>query len=290
MDGRKTAMTVGEIRVQASALLKGNWLIMMVGFVLTLVSWTIVTQILFALIGTENIFAPFQLIDGWNGWDHRYGLFIVVAVFLFILADLLHMSYRWFGLDLVDYKKEKLEVKNIFQGLHSKNRKRFIQFVLVRACMIFLWSLLFILPGIWKAYMYSQALNILKDNPTITSMDALKQSEEMMKGNVLKYVLIQVSFAPWYVIPIGLYVLFIVNNLEEIAIGAEMGQEMLEIIFGMLFSVLFMLGIVLIVFALFVEPRKMVSKQVFYRSLTQTDQEKYDEFEQELLKKQGVSK
>lgn len=283
-------MTVGEIRAYASDLLRGNWLIMMVGYVLSLVTWTLVTQIITAIIGGQTIFSFVEpILEGWSGFEISYLIFPVLGIVLFILADMLHMSYRWFGLDLVDYKKEHLEVKNIFQGFLSGRGKKLFELVVIRFVLVFLWSLLFILPGIWKAYSYSQAANILKDQPELSSKEVLKQSEEKMKGRIGKYMLIQLTYAPWYIIPIALYILFIVNNLDEIAIGIEMGPEGVELIYGMLFAVLLMLGLLLILFSLYVEPKKMVTKQVFYRRIfsPETD-ETYDEFEKKLLKDQGL--
>lgn len=291
--GRKTRMSFGEIRKYASDLLRGNWLIMMVGYVLCLVTWTIVTQIIGTTIGTQIIFSIFEpFLEGWTGFKIHYLIFPVLVLLLFILADLLHISYRWFGLELVDYKKERVKVNHIFQVFRRSQFMKVLSLVIVRSLIILLWSLLFLFPGIWKAYNYSQAPNILKDNPEISIAEALKQSEKLMQNKWWTYILIQLSFALWYIIPIVLYALFIFNNLDEIAVGIDMGQEGIELIFGMLFGVFFILGLLLIFFSLFVEPRKMISKQIFYRELTSPprNEKDYDDFEQKLLKKQGLLK
>lgn len=65
---------------------------------------------------------------------------------------------------------------------------------------VFLWSLLFIIPGIMAAYSYSQTYRILADDPTIGANEAINLSRDMMKGHRMEYFLLQLSFFWWYVL------------------------------------------------------------------------------------------
>ena len=48
---------------------------------------------------------------------------------------------------------------------------------------------------------------ILADEPEISSMEALKKSRELMKGNFVRYVLLQLSFLPWMLLSaIAMYI------------------------------------------------------------------------------------
>ena len=60
-----------------------------------------------------------------------------------------------------------------------------------------LWLLLFIIPGYVKMCAYSQAFYILAENPEITARDALKRSEELMKGHKMEWFILQLSFIGW---------------------------------------------------------------------------------------------
>ena len=62
---------------------------------------------------------------------------------------------------------------------------------------VFLWSLLLIIPGIIKAFAYSQAMYIIAENPEMNAMDALKRSEEMMKGHKMEMFVLGLSFIGW---------------------------------------------------------------------------------------------
>ena len=62
---------------------------------------------------------------------------------------------------------------------------------------VFLWSLLFIIPGIIKAYEYSQVPMILAENPSIKCRRAFKISKAMTKGNKWHLFVLELSFILW---------------------------------------------------------------------------------------------
>ena len=63
--------------------------------------------------------------------------------------------------------------------------------------LIFLWSLLLIVPGIIKSYSYSMSKYILKDNPQMTANQARKASMQMMNGNKWRLFCLHFSFIGW---------------------------------------------------------------------------------------------
>lgn len=60
-----------------------------------------------------------------------------------------------------------------------------------------LWSLLFVIPGIIKAYEYCMIPYILADNPGISRKEAFKLSKEMMAGNKWRTFILDLSFIGW---------------------------------------------------------------------------------------------
>lgn len=62
---------------------------------------------------------------------------------------------------------------------------------------IFIWSLLFFIPGIIKAYAYSMTEFILAENPDMDATEVLKHSEEMMQGHKWELFVFQLSFIGW---------------------------------------------------------------------------------------------
>lgn len=64
----------------------------------------------------------------------------------------------------------------------------------------FLWSLLFVIPGIVKACSYSQAMYILAEDPTIGASEAINRSKAMMEGHKMEYFLLGLSFMGWSIL------------------------------------------------------------------------------------------
>lgn len=60
-----------------------------------------------------------------------------------------------------------------------------------------LWSLLFIIPGIIKAFSYSLAPFIKAQNPNMTSLEAIGESKRLMEGNKAKLFKLMLSFIGW---------------------------------------------------------------------------------------------
>lgn len=67
----------------------------------------------------------------------------------------------------------------------------------------FLWTLLLIIPGIIKSLAYSQTLFILKDNPDISIMNAITESENMMRGHKWEYFYLSLTFIGWMIVSIA---------------------------------------------------------------------------------------
>ena len=115
-----------------------------------------------------------------------------------------------FALGLVGYsmrrvRGEAIHLSNIFEGFN----RFFPSLLLVFFSYLFvcLWSLLLIVPGIVKGLGYSMAFYIMRDNPDIKPLEALKKSQIMMKGYRIKFLLLVLSFFGWIIL--GLFTLCI---------------------------------------------------------------------------------
>ena len=65
---------------------------------------------------------------------------------------------------------------------------------------LFLWSLLFAIPGIIKSYSYRLVPYILADNPDMNSDDAITLSRDMMNGQKFEVFVLDLSFFLWWII------------------------------------------------------------------------------------------
>lgn len=71
---------------------------------------------------------------------------------------------------------------------------------LLMAVKIWLWTLLFIIPGIIKAYSYSQTMYIKAENPNISPSRAIELSKIMMNGHKWDLFYLQLSFIGWIIL------------------------------------------------------------------------------------------
>lgn len=87
-----------------------------------------------------------------------------------------------------------------WKSLYREGKDRFGKYFevgFITAIVIFLWSLLFVIPGIIKGYAYSQVDYIIHDNPTLSSQDARKMSDIMTKGLKGELFIKDLSFILW---------------------------------------------------------------------------------------------
>lgn len=71
---------------------------------------------------------------------------------------------------------------------------------LITSIYTFLWSLLFVIPGIVKAYSYSMVYYIKNDNPNFTWKQCIDESRRIMHGNKARLFLLDLSFFGWIIV------------------------------------------------------------------------------------------
>ena len=67
---------------------------------------------------------------------------------------------------------------------------------------IFLWSLLFFIPGIIKTYAYSQTFFLVVEYPKLSIRKAIRVSQEITKGHKLDIFVTQMSFLGWSILAV----------------------------------------------------------------------------------------
>jgi len=83
----------------------------------------------------------------------------------------------------------------VFSGFQQFGRA--LGAYLLVSLFTFLWTLLFIVPGLIKVYSYSQTFFILLDNPDIGPMEAIDRSMAMMNGRKWKLFCLHMRFLGW---------------------------------------------------------------------------------------------
>ncbi|OAA85377.1 DUF975 family protein [Clostridium ljungdahlii] len=97
-------------------------------------------------------------------------------------------------------KFEKFQVENLFDGF--KNLGSAIILYVVMSIFIFLWSLLFIIPGLIASLSYSMAMYVLSENPDMPVLEALDESKKMMYGHKWELFCLLISFLGWIILSV----------------------------------------------------------------------------------------
>jgi uncharacterized membrane protein len=103
--------------------------------------------------------------------------------------------------------------KDVSVGFVPDDVQKYLVTALLAIMWIFLYSLLLIIPGIIKAYEYSQIFYIALDKPTLTPKEILAESSRIMNGSKTNLFILQLSFIGWallVVITIGIANIYVI--------------------------------------------------------------------------------
>ena len=120
-------------------------------------------------------------------------LSIVMALVYMTLGSVIRLGYARFNLNLVDRKEAVLE--NLFA--YFRHWKTAIVTRLLTSLYTFLWTLLFMIPGIIASYSYAMTGYILAEHPELSAGEAIDRSKELMTGNRWRLFCLQFSFIGW---------------------------------------------------------------------------------------------
>ena len=110
---------------------------------------------------------------------------------------------------------ETPEVKDAFSGFDDFWSAFKVTFLV--GLYTFLWSLLFIIPGIVKTYAYSMSMYILAENKGKGARECIKESMEMTYGHKMELFVLSLSFIGWSllgVLTLGIGYIWIIPYMQ----------------------------------------------------------------------------
>jgi len=117
----------------------------------------------------------------------------VLSLVTLILGGVVQLGYAKYLLK--QYDGQTGEVKDLF-SMFQMFTQGFLQ-ALLRAIYTFLWALLFVIPGIVKAYSYAMTPFILVEHPEMTANEAITASKELMNGHKGELFWLDLTFIGW---------------------------------------------------------------------------------------------
>lgn len=118
----------------------------------------------------------------------------ILALVQFILGGVVRLGYVNYMLKLHD-RSDRPDLQDLFSQFHRFGDGFCL--ALLTGLYTFLWSLLFIIPGIIASFRYAMAPYILAENPDMTASEAIAASKEMMDGHKADLFILELSFIGW---------------------------------------------------------------------------------------------
>lgn len=130
---------------------------------------------------------------------------IIISFFVSLIITAIALAVKYFLLVPFEYGCRKFFRKNLDEPAKLSNivyvfdshYKNVVKTAFMRNLFISLWSMLFIVPGIIKAYEYRMVPYIISEDPNMNYKDALAESKKLMMGNKWKTFVLDLSFIGW---------------------------------------------------------------------------------------------
>lgn len=186
--------TRAEMKAAAKSALEGKWGAVIGAFLLTLL---VPGAILGIVLGLMSLMAGLCIGYGAVGsgiiiWILFY---ILEFAFIFLILGPLMIAYQFFHLRLA--RGLKIKATMPYQCFSGEYYGRLTLAYFMQNLFIFLWTLLFFIPGIVKSFSYSMMGFIMLDHPEMNWQSALNESKQMMAGNKADLFVLYLSFIPW---------------------------------------------------------------------------------------------
>jgi len=158
--------------------------------------------------------------------------FSFVSILVGLVALVLNAGYYCYCFGIL--RREEMPYESLFDAFPFAGKV--ILLSIVEGVFIFLWSMLFVIPGIIAAYRYSFAMLNLCENPELGVMEALNLSKRQTNGYKMQLFLLQLSFIGYQIAAVLIALLYeyvIISYLPDSLSGAVLGT----LIYGVLSAV-----------------------------------------------------
>lgn len=199
-----------------SCIKSNYWYVVLADFLIAIIVQAasgVVSGILSAIMTAVLQFTAFGAIAVSGGFDSNSEttavIIAMITYFIFYGVILvLSLALSAFVTEPMNVGRSSYYLKNrtrtatftdIFNGV-TKNYKNVAKVCFFRVLYVFLWSMLFVVPGIIKSLEYSQVPFILAENPDIEYKTALSLSSRLVYGHKFDICLFYLSFIGWYLL------------------------------------------------------------------------------------------
>lgn len=203
--------TRGELKAEARELLAGNWgkaiLLNIIPILGSLAVGIIIAllAVLLAFLVQSGAFSGGETSlteTTGNGAANSGGQLFSSLIAALITTGIAYTTLDWLRTKNNDFSP----VRGMFSIFSRKYFVPVLVLYILQAIFTFLWSLLFVIPGLIKGYSYSQTYYIYKDvnqkgeANNLNYLDYITLSRELMNGHKFEMFVLQLSFIGWWLL------------------------------------------------------------------------------------------
>ena len=136
-------------------------------------------------------------------------LFGLTSAHFFILIALLSLAFQLLIINpfiigksrfTLNLSCQRARFEDLFSSYQSGYFLKTSCTLLIMNLIILLYSLCFIIPGIYKSYCYALVPYLLADDPFLSHQEALARSQNLMVGHKLDLFIFDLSFIGWNIL------------------------------------------------------------------------------------------
>lgn len=144
-------------------------------------------------IDIDSISNPYLLADALSAFG---SLAFFISILISLIKTVLSAGYTCYCFGI--HRREDMPYESLFDAFSFAGKVILLEVVLW--ILIFLWSLLLVIPGFIAAYRYSFAMLNLCENPDLSVMEALRLSKQQTMGYKWQFFVLDLSFIGWYLL------------------------------------------------------------------------------------------
>ncbi len=198
--------TTAELKTEAKAALKGQW---GQAVILNLIPTLLTVAVMFFVVLSGVIWffihgSGGDMITSVADYHQNNASGGGTSLVTMIISALFMSGISWTYLDLLRGERTQIEpLKDAFRGFQGVFIGGVILLALLTNIFTTLWTFLFVIPGIVKAYAYSQSYFIYYDQIQQTGekpkvLDTITASRRLMDGHKGRLFWLDLTFIGWY--------------------------------------------------------------------------------------------
>lgn len=193
--------TRAQLKDNAKSALKPTYWLSFVVCILPTAIAGIFFYIIFSFLGLGQMATSYSYSYNYS-YSYGYSLnaggtfisfLLLILASIFLLSPLIVGSARFF----IRAAQGDCQITYLFSVFEKKNYMNIVKVMFMQSLYVFLWSLLFVVPGIIKSYQYYMVPYLLAENPEMNYKDALALSTAMTNGEKMNIFVLELSFLGW---------------------------------------------------------------------------------------------